>query len=715
MVSSECPKRKFLLATSELLLPIRRLKQVFSEKIMFRAHFYRVLAVLVALLFIAVMTGCRGLSGQSSGSSGSAPASSPVPAASTSAPANPTATIAVTPTSVEQGGKVTVSWQTQNATGISLSENGTAVALDGNPVSSPGMSFTLNALGTTTFTLTATGGSGATPATATAQVTVIAPPPSSQPTASLTVSPTTVQAGQSVALSWTVSNATSVTLTQDGTAIPIGAGQTSATSTLTKVGTVTFVLTASGAQGASAISQASVQVTAPATPTDITAVNHIIFLAEENRSFDTYFGKLNEYRAQSGLPAEVDGLPDNCSSTNSDWTQSCGAMNKAPNAAGAPTTPIYAFHLKTMCIENTSADWIVSHWAFNAESPESNTPLMDGFAIGTASATAGAAGTNPTIPDKEGIRAMGFYTAQDLEYHYWLATQFGVSDRWFAPAPVRTDPNRYYLMGATSGGYAYPMAGNEPPIPSQTIFDRLQAAGVSWKIYVPSDLYTYAYAFAGFQQRFGPNSSNPRVVPMSQYFSDLSNGTLPAVAFIEKPDDDEHPGLGDNIQAGVKQSAQIINALMASSAWKDSALIMTFDETGGLYDHVAPPTNVPSPDGIKPADICTSASDSRCVNAKLTHGTPPYDPDGDFTRYGFRIPNIVISPFSKQHYVSHVVTDSTSWLTFVEDRFKLQPLTARDAAASNLLDFFDFGNAPWKTPPANPPATPIGACYDGLP
>ncbi|MBV9073735.1 MAG: hypothetical protein JOZ10_08900 [Acidobacteria bacterium] len=681
------------------------------------ALYRRIVAVLFSATLIAFLTGCFALgSGGNNGGTNppSGPAQSPTPPPNPN-PASPTASITVSPTSVEQGGKVTVSWQTQNATAISLSQNGTAVALDGNPVSSPGMPFTLNVVGTTTFTLTATGGSGTTPATASASVTVTAPPPPNGPTATLTVTPTTVQSGQSVALSWTTTNATGVTLTQDGTNIPIGAGQTSATATLTKVGTVVFVLTASGAGGASATSQASVQVTQSSNPGDLSAVNHIIFMAEENRSFDSYFGKLNEYRAKLGLGPDVDGLPDDCSSTNSDWTKPCSAMNKAPNSAGFPTTPIYAFHLKTMCIENTSADWIISHWDFNAEDVSSDTPRMDGFVIGAASATAGAPGTNPTIPDKQGIRAMGFYTSADLEYHYWLATQFGVSDRWYSPAPARTDPNRFYLMGATSGGYAYPMAGNEPNINAPTIFDRLQAAGVSWKIYVPSSGWTYAYAFAGFQGKYGPNGSSRHVFPMSQYFSDLNSGSLPAVAFIEKPDNDEHPGLGDNIQAGVADSAKVINALMASSAWKDSVFILTFDEGGGLYDHVPPPTNVPSPDGIKPVDICTSASDSRCSTAKLTHGTPPYDPDGNFTRYGFRVPNIVISPFAKAHYVSHTSTDSTSWLAMVEARFHLQPLTARDAAASKLTDFFDFTGVPWKTPPANPPGTPIGACYDGLP
>ncbi|HVH87158.1 MAG TPA: alkaline phosphatase family protein, partial [Terriglobales bacterium] len=487
--------------------------------------------VYLALLLIPVivMSGCMGLSGSNSSSPNPTP-TVPIPPANP-APANPTATISVTPTSVEAGQKVTVSWQTQNASTISLAQNGNPVPLDGNPLNSPGMAFTLSTVGTTTFTLTATGPSGTTPATAEAKVTVTAAPPPGGPTATLTANPTTVTVGQAVALSWTTTNANSVTLSENGTNVPIGASQTSTSVTLNSVGTVSFVLTATGAQGATATAQASVQVTQSSNPGDITAINHIIFVAEENRSFDVYFGKLNEYRAKFGFSQEVDGLQPNCSSANSDWTKPCSNMNKAPDASGRPTTPIYAFHLKTMCIENTSADWIVSHWAFNAEDVSSDTPRMDGFVIGAASATAGAAGSNPTIPDKQGIRAMGFYTAQDLEYHYWLATQFAVADKWFAPAPARTDPNRYYLVGATSGGYAYPIAGNEPSIQAPTIFDRLQTAGISWKIYTGSDGYTYAYAFSGFQGRFGPNSSSPHVFPMSQYYADLQNGTLPAVVF----------------------------------------------------------------------------------------------------------------------------------------------------------------------------------------
>jgi phospholipase C len=477
---------------------------------------------------------------------------------------------------------------------------------------------------------------------------------------------------------------------------------------------LTVTITAIASADSSKSATASVTVNASTGgggggPGDITAIKHIIFLSQENRSFDTYFGKLNEYRAKQGLPADVDGLPDDCSSSNSDWTVPCSAMNKSPDASGAPTTPVYAFRLKTMCIENTSADWIASHWAFNAGAPSSDDPKMDGFVIGAASAAI-STGTS----DTQGIRAMGFYTGDDLAYHYWLATQFGTSDRWFAPAPTKTEPNRYFMVGATSGGQAYPA---KKAINQKTIFDLLDAAGVSWKIYRQNG-GTSASAFAGFDTRFAGSS---HIVPLSQFITDAQSGKLPSVSYIEKPDADEHPGISVNIQDGVKQSRDLVNAVMYDAnggpgpSWKDSVFIVTFDEAGGLYDHYAPPTNVPNPDGIKPLDICTDANDSRCSFAALTHVPPPYDPDGDFTRYGFRVPLMVISPFAKAHFVSHTSTDYTAWMRLVEKRFNLANLNARDAAASDMTEYFDFAKPPYLTPPANPPGVNFGQCYDALP
>lgn len=479
--------------------------------------------------------------------------------------------------------------------------------------------------------------------------------------------------------------------------------------------------------GCGAIGKPTSVTTPTPTPTptpNLSAVQHIILLAEENRSFDHYFGKLNDYRSAApfNLPREINGLPDDCSSSNSDWTVPCGAMNLSPNSSGVPTTPIYAFHLHTACIDGLSPDWIAAHWAFNEEDPSSDAagmmgspaPAPDGFVIGGASAAL-ANGEN----DTQGIRVMGFYNGADLPYHYWLATNFATSDAWFSPVPTRTQPNRYYMMAATSGGHAYVLSGNEPLIQAQTIFDLLQAAGISWKIYteLPNG-YAYASSFAGFTNKYG-GTGNIVVDPtFSQFISDAQSGNLPAVAFLDKPEADEKPdGTNANIQDGVAETRKLINAVMYGPSWKDSVFIFTFDEGGGIYDHVAPPTNVPSPDGIKPVDICTSASDPNCANASLSHTTPPYDPPGDFTRYGFRVPVVVISPFTKANYVSHVTTDYTAWLKFVEKRFNLPALTARDgwANTSDMSDFFDFQNPPWATPPQNSPTDPAGTCVDTLP
>ena len=408
----------------------------------------------------------------------------------------------------------------------------------------------------------------------------------------------------------------------------------------------------------------------------IKSVNHIIYLIQENRSFDHYFAKLNDYRISQGLSASVDVLPP-------------GVTNpSAPNYV-----PVGSFHLKTMCIENTSAAWVVSHQNFNLFSISSDTPTMDGFAW---SAAGEAAVENES--DRAGVRAMGYYDQNDLPYYYFMATQFATSDRWFSPAPTETEPSKMYIVAATSAGHAHRPSA---PVNVPTIFSLLDAASITWKIYYensPTDaILNY------FQPYASQHQSN--FVPISQYFTDVKNGTLPQVAMIEAGfgSQDEHPGLGNSIQGGASVVAGILNALMTSPSWTDSVFIMTYDENGGLYDHVPPPTNVPSPDGIKPIDLFTKAADGYD------------DPPGDFTRYGFRVPMLVVSPFTKKNYVSHTITDSTAILKFIETRFSLPALTKRDAAASDMTDFFDWQGKPWATPPT-PPAQPTnGPCYDGLP
>jgi phospholipase C len=138
---------------------------------------------------------------------------------------------------------------------------------------------------------------------------------------------------------------------------------------------------------------------------------------------------------------------------------------------------------------------------------------------------------------------------------------------------------------------------------------------------------------------------------------------------------------------------------MSSPYWQDSVFIWTFDEGGGFYDHV-PPAEMPPPDDIPPrfrTDPVTGA---------IT------DTLGDFHLTGFRIPLMVISPFTKKHYVSNTPMDFTAVLRLIELRWNLPPLTRRDAAQPSMEEFFDFVNPPWMTPPANIPTQPTNMLCD---
>jgi phospholipase C len=461
------------------------------------------------------------------------------------------------------------------------------------------------------------------------------------------------------------------------------------------------------------------------------SLNHIIFLAQENRSFDHYFGALREYWAQSQgkFPdQDFDGLPQfnhpagatptnpGCDPT-SPVTSNC---NATPN----DSNPISSFHLLTQCIENTSPSWNESHVDWNLGDPVHSTATLDGF-VNTA---ANNSRRNTGYLDVNGIRAMGYYDGTDLNYYYFMASSFATSDTWFSPLMSRTQPNRLYLIAATSQGHVYP-----PPIGSvitaKTIFEELETAGLTWKIYVPSQstqnsspcadndsLCLINYSEIGMFQFGQMMKSNPtllaHVQSVTQYLQDVQNGTLPNVALIEPAYGaglDEHPTVNvtpgvppTRIQAGAKYVSTLINGLMNSPSWKDSAFILTFDEGGGLYDHVAP-IAVPNPDGIQPSDLVSSPPDI-CT---ITWGD-----NCDFTFTGYRVPLIVVSPFTKKNYVSHKQTDYTAILKLIEKRFNLPHLTNRDAAASDMSDFFDFTNVPWATPPASVPAQATGdPCY----
>jgi phospholipase C len=328
---------------------------------------------------------------------------------------------------------------------------------------------------------------------------------------------------------------------------------------------------------------------------------------------------------------------------------------------------------------------------------------------------------------------MGYYTDRELPYYYFIASNFGTSDRWFSPVMTRTQPNRMYLYAATSHGHVYPLTPTTGQLTDKTIVQLLQENGISWKIYVHPIAQAGGNQCSSTSCLFGQSYINQftfgntivqkypqNLAPISQYFTDVQNGTLPQVAIIEPASQaslDEHPADSDlpgnavpNVESGSQFVSTLINALMSSSSWKDSVFFLTFDEAGGFYDHV-PPQPAVSPDGIPPSDLVTSSNPDICAAGNGAGGFTC-----DFTLTGYRVPLIVISPFAKKHYVSHTVADYTAMLKFIETRFNLPSLTARDAAQMDMTEFFDFVNEPWASPP-KPPAQPTnGACYlDHLP
>jgi len=296
---------------------------------------------------------------------------------------------------------------------------------------------------------------------------------------------------------------------------------------------------------------------------------------------------------------------------------------------------------------------------------------MDGFT---------AANVDPADPS--GARTMGFYRRRDLPYYYKLYRAFATGDHYFCSALTQTFPNREYLLAGTSGGHIrndFPTASEFP----EQIFSRMDAAGVDWKVYYQQ--FAYANLFFSYVR----NNDAAKIRPIAEYFSDAAAGTLPQVAFVDQTalgsknvENDEHPPA--NVQVGENFAASVINALMTSPNWPRSALFHTYDEHGGFFDHVPPPPAC-IPDNIPPM---------------LQAGDTP----GQFNNYGIRVPVVVVSPFSKRRFVSHVVHDHTSILRFIETRFDLPALTNRDANADPMLEFFDFANPPYVTPPKLPEA-----------
>jgi phospholipase C len=455
-------------------------------------------------------------------------------------------------------------------------------------------------------------------------------------------------------------------------------------------------------------------------------------MVQEYRSFDHYFGELRQYWAENGYAdRSFNGLPQFNPTSGLPPYYGPPPTNPGCDPAYPPPSDctidsnspqIASFELITQCTENTNPSWDEAHIDWDYYDPTGQSPAtLNGF-VYTAAHTARQVG----FYDTDGLRPMGYYDGTDLNYYYFMASNFATSDEWFNPVMARTHPNREYLVAATSQGDVYPVgtdSGDMNLLTAQTIFQELEHAQVTWKIYVnptntgcsgppydPACLlqtsYVQYFKWGQTIPTLYPNNIGTIGVTNSDFANDLQNGTLPQVVQIEPATDaglDEHPSESDSIPSRVQPGAQyvagIINSLMQSSSWKDSVFILTYDEEGGIYDHVSPQPAA-TPDGIRPkdlrpADICTLGTGPTC----------------DFTYTGYRVPLMVISPYTKKHYISHTVADLTAILKLIETRFHLPALTKRDAAQMDMTEFFNFEHPPWLTPPSPPAQSINDACY----
>ncbi|HEY6270845.1 MAG TPA: alkaline phosphatase family protein [Terriglobales bacterium] len=381
----------------------------------------------------------------------------------------------------------------------------------------------------------------------------------------------------------------------------------------------------------------------------IERINHIIWIIQENHTFDNYFGT---FPGADGLP------PSSC-------------LPKLPGS----TPCVEPFHMPpAMPSCDLKHNWGTAHAAYD-------NGRMDGFVWAEGSAY-----------------TLGYYDDRDIPNYWNYARHFTLCDRFFSSMNGPSFPNHAYTVAAQAGG----LLGNASTLEQledelddpdgfsfASMVDLLAQARISWKYYIetgppPADgqeatradhylwypdpkQFTLWNPLPGFKTVRENPAIMAHLVGQAEYFADLRQGTLPQVSWlIPRFNDSEHPpGWMAPVSQGMWYVTKLINALMDSPYWKDSVVFLTWDDYGGFYDHVPPPVV-------------------------------------DAFGYGPRVPTLVISPFAKPGYISHQTYDFTSMLKFIEGRFGLPHLTARDHQADDMRDCFDFNR-----PPGAPLAIPI--------
>lgn len=388
-------------------------------------------------------------------------------------------------------------------------------------------------------------------------------------------------------------------------------------------------------------------------------VEHIVILTQENRGFDHYFGSLR------GVRGFGDPRPALLSSGKSVWHQPNGNSEVLPFH---PTAP----NLGAQFMVGTDHGWTRSHAAWNGGKYDQ------------------------WIPNK-GVQTMAYLTRDDIPFHYALADAFTICDAYHCSVMGPTDPNRYYMwtgwVGNDGQGGGPVISNAEVGYDWPTFPERLEKAGVSWKIYQDIGNGLDANGYWGWTDNpyignYGDNSllyfhqyqnaapgtplyekarTGTNILQGGTLFdrlrADVASNSLPQVSWIAAPESyTEHANWPTNY--GAWYISQVLDALTSNpEVWSKTALFINYDENDGLFDHIIPPYPPQSPaQGQSTVDVSSDIFQGSASYPTSAYSAGPYG-------LGTRVPMLVVSPWSKGGYVCSEVFDHTSLIQFIEKRF----------------------------------------------
>jgi phospholipase C len=344
--------------------------------------------------------------------------------------------------------------------------------------------------------------------------------------------------------------------------------------------------------------------------TGTTPIRHVFVIMKENHAFDNYFGT---FPGADGIPPGV-SLPDGNGGT-------------------------------------VSPHWIDADWT--NDFPHSRTAMLDAWNNGSNDRFAVVAAR---WGSGRAFESMGYYDERQIPYYWQLARDFTLADHYFQSMFGPTVPNRIFSMAGTNAGLETNVI-QFSSFDQMTVFDQLQAKGISWRYYhVPSSFHAPLPTY--FKGIDSSQAMLNRVIPMDRLLPDIRSGDFAQVTYVDPSDSatiSEHPA--QNVSRGESWTRIVIDAVMSSTIWSTTAIFLTWDESGGFYDHVPPP-------------------------------------QVDDLGYGFRVPMIVVSPYAIRGSIDHDVMDHTSILKFIASNWGLPALTLREGQAGDMHSSFDFTSGP---------------------